>query len=133
TAWRRVHGGCPPPAKRQTMPETTGESMMVQPFAQYHEIVEQLAMIPHAVTVLTSHVANPAAVEQATVAQAFTVRQLLGPGAGGPTREPHLQRDGKALLGSFEQVRRDESSQKRLQERLPSLTVQEPVVREPQR
>src|SRR3977135_537273 len=122
-----MYGGPVSSSSNENRPRSSRTSMLVQPFAQHGEIVQQLAMIPPALAVLVGQVANPGGVEPPTVVQALPVCQLVGPGAGRPTREPHLQRDGKAVLGSLEQVGRDESSQQRLEERLPSLPIQEPL------
>src|SRR2546429_9016494 len=113
----------------ENRPRSSRASMLVQPFAQHQEIVQPLAVIPQAVAVLTHQGANSGGVQPAAIAQALTFHQLVAPGAGRPTREPHLQRDGKAVLGSPEQIFGEKSCQQRLEERLSSIPIQEPVVR----
>src|SRR5213593_1698657 len=113
------HGRHGAPEPHSTCPcNSTGRKralMLVQPLAQHQEIVQPLAVIPHAVTVLTRHGANPSGLEPATIAHALTVRQLVAPGAGRPTGEPRLERDGEAVLGSLEQIGREKAPQERLE------------------
>src|SRR5438132_1417363 len=89
-------------------------------------------MVPQAVTVLTRHGANPRRVEPAAIAQALTVRQLVGPDAGRPASEPHLQGQRKAVLRSLEQLGGDESLQQRLEQRLAAVAIEEPPVWKPE-
>src|SRR2546426_2868 len=110
-----------------------GASMLVQPFAQHHKVVQPLAMVPQAVTVLPCHGANPGRVEPAAIAQALTFRRLAGPGAGRPRPEPHLQWGRKAVLRSLEEVGRDEPLQQRFEQRLAAIAIYEPLVRQPER
>src|SRR5205823_2060299 len=117
----------------ENRPRSHRTSMLVQPFAQHEEIVQPLAVIPQAVAVLTHQRAKSGGVQPAAIAQALTFRQLVAPRAGRPTGEPHLERDGEGVLGSPEQIGREKSCQQRLEERLSSIPIQEPVVREPQR
>src|SRR5438132_1157009 len=112
-----------------TSPGRSRASVLVQPFAQHQEEVQPLAVIAHAVTVLPRHGTNPSGVEPSGIAQARTLRQLIGPSAGRPTPEPHLQWRGKAVLGSLEQLGRDEPLQQRLEQRLAAVAVQQPTIR----
>src|SRR6059058_2217134 len=111
----------------ENRPRSHRTSMLVQPFAQHEEIVQPLAVIPQAVAVLTHQRAKSGGVQPAAIAQALTFRQLVAPRAGRPTGEPHLERDGESVLGSPEQIGREKSCQQRLEERLSSIPIQEPV------
>src|SRR5438552_5780009 len=97
----------------ENRPRSRRTSMLVQPFAQHQEIVQLLAVIPQAVAVLTHQGANSGGVQPAAIAQALIFRQLVAPGAGRPTGEPHLERDGEAVPGSPEQNGREKSWQER--------------------
>src|SRR5256885_6921871 len=112
---------------------TVVSSLLAQPFVQHQEQVEPLAVIAHAVTVLARHGANSVGVEPSGIAQARTLRQLIGPSAGRPTPEPHLQWRGKAVLGSLEQLGREGPLQQRLEQRLSAAAVPQPPIPEAQR
>src|SRR5437016_5964432 len=90
----RMYGYPVSSSSNENRPRSSRASMLVQPFAQHQEIVQALAVIPQAVAVLTHQGANTGGVQPAAIAQALTFHQLVAPGAGRPTREPLLQRDG---------------------------------------
>src|SRR6266516_6582314 len=52
-------------------------SLLIQPFLQYQEVVQPLAMVSDAVAVLTHDGANAGGAEPAAIAQRLTVRQLV--------------------------------------------------------